>query len=177
MELVFWLILMLGWSVFQIVRRSKRAQSGTDGKNDGQAVPRKPAHPYALGGGWAEIFGLPDNGDDRTPPDAPLETQTAFGNPTDAARPSSTIPSDFMSGEGDDLCHEYMLAPERVERPNVNDAYSLPLDRFTPGDANPVAGTGMPFRFDVPAILQGVVFTEILMRPAQRRRPGTWPSR
>jgi hypothetical protein len=129
------------------------------------------------------MLGMPAEGG-RTLRDTLREIQTTFNAPAPAspaapiAAPNpSVIPGDYISGEGADDCHEYML-PQWIENPaspNVSTAAGVPA--LTPFAAQPAPRPGLTLRFDAPAIVQGVIFSEILTRPAQRRRPGTWPAR
>ncbi len=66
--------------------------------------------------------------------------------------------------EGADPCHEYMLGDIGAMAPLENAPVAVPA-------ARPV------LNFDAPALVQGVIFAEILTRPAQRRRAGTWQRR
>jgi len=122
-------------------------------------APVAPPKPRGLGG-WAEMLGKLNDGEKpafEKPAAAPTPWRNEAAFPPVPPLPPPPAPSfqtikesvlmRSVSAEGADECHENMLTEPALETPE-------------------------PVRFDGPALVKGVIFAEILTRPAQRRRPG-----
>jgi hypothetical protein len=173
------IVVVIVWAIIRSVasksaRESVQRQKAEREEQAGGYAPKpaRPSRPRGLGG-WAEMLGKMTDGEDvfKKPAamPAPWRNESAFPPappPMEPARqeaarsaaaPSISAASSFLtegsfSLEGVDECHESMLTGPAPE-PSVLDA--------------------APVRFDAPALVKGVVFAEILTRPAQRRRLGT----
>lgn len=177
-------IAAIGWLVFRAIssgakRQEQARREGQRGQpRNGQAYPTQPKKT----GGWAEMLGnLSGASEGSTLGGFIREVESAFGGPkptpipeniapTPPPAPSAQVPAPvfglegYVSPEGMDDCHDYMLG---AESPFEADASVLSAGQHpNPG-----------LRLDAPALVQGVIFAEILTRPAQRRRAGTWQRR
>ena len=171
------IIILIVWFVFRaVVTNAKKKETARRGEQGGRTDA--PARPQGLGG-WAEMLlgsqGAPreesepepwpaDAFDQHPAPEPPPEPKPSVSTP---ARPmQSSIPSlmeRYVPTEGLDTGHEYMLSPMTAGP--------------APGGPADARAQGFPLRLDAPALVQAVVFSEVLTRPAQRRRPGVRPGR
>ena len=121
-----------------------------------QPKAAKPAKTPRAWGEWADMLGNMVQEQRPAPPPSPWRSEAAFPPPP---APISSLPAAYVSPEGRDDCHEEMLVgpPTKLSEP----------------DAEP----SLPVRADMPPLVQGVIFAEILTRPAQRARPGAGRAR
>ena len=164
---VFRMIMVNAKKQNEVRRKAEREEQG-----DSQAPrPVEPSKPRGLGG-WADMLGKLTNGEApvfEKPAVAPTpwRNDAAFppapppvSPPALSSQPSfqikepvfkEYISKEPVSAEGVDTCRDDMLTGPVLETSEPD---------------------AVPVRFDAPALVKGVIFAEVLARPAQRRRPG-----
>lgn len=160
--------------VFRWIKRQTDAKSGQQGQPPSAAGPsrRTPDSPWAqvMGGSLGELLQRLDDvgkGGTSVPPprpapraSLPMPVQTLHREALTTTMPPREGYQGSLEGyastEGMDDCHDYMITPPEQQ------ADMAPAPRVL---------RGIPLRFDQNALLQGVVYAEILTRPALRRRP------
>lgn len=179
MELIIGVII---WFVIRaFAQRSKQAKG--QGTQSGSGTKRA--------GGWSEMLGLPQ-GEGSAAKSVWQQIEEAFSEQTTAQRHEVVAPKPvvtaqplmersmgsmppptrmesvfdnyrssegFSGAEGVDDCHEYMLTDHESAEAAL---------------AAAPAGKPLGLNLDASALMQGVVLAEILTRPSQRRRLGTW---
>ena len=188
-------------AVFRSITNNAEKQRQSTHREAGQPNPTRPQRPQ--GGGWAEMLGIP-SGENRAPTlrDVIKRIETAFEEPArqqpaapahawpdpltqnqdparrESARSGSLI--GYASPEGSDPCHDtlYSTPPAGYEQ-GTDPCHEYML---SPSAQQPYAGTLEPTlapvpRLDAPTIVQGVILSEILARPAQRGRNRVWQRR
>jgi len=172
------IVLAVIWVIFRVIVSNAKKQNETRRKAEreeaGSGYQPKPAKPSRMPrawGEWAEMLGQAGRDEQPAAAPSPWRNESAFppvpkpSEPAplhqEIARPSepsvaTSSLEGYVSPSGVDECHEYMLTGPAPEAP-APDAYDL----------------GLPVRSDAPSLVRGVIFAEILTRPAQRRRVGT----
>ncbi|MDR3050908.1 MAG: hypothetical protein LBU67_04220 [Oscillospiraceae bacterium] len=184
-------LLVVALIVWSIARSIKKAQQRAAGQPKSTSVPAPAPQPVRRSDSpWAQMMGTggslltemleraekaqarpdahpteakraPDDEGAATEgtPRKPIVLRRAPGTLQAPQQPQGVtkfIPTDYASPEGVDACHEDMLNAPVAAAPSTS-AASLP---------------GLALRLDAPALVQAVILSEVLTRPAQRRRGG-----
>lgn len=171
------------WMLFRGIVSNAKKQQGQ------QTRPRSaPGRPAKSGGGWADMLGIPPERMPTTFREAMQKIETAFepAQPTPMAPPMQAggrtpgALDDFVSAEGVDLCHDtlYSTRPSGLgeEGADACHDYMLPPAYQRPEEESEERASlsGWSLRVDAPSLVQGVVLSEILTRPALWGRGRTW---
>jgi len=162
-ELVIFAVI---WFVFRMimsgVRKQNEAKRKAAREEAGDGYQPKPAKARGFGE-WADMLGKLTGEGESAPkkPATPWQNESAF--------PPAPRPSIPALGEVRQPIAS-RLDTSLVENESEGDVF-MPA---RPTREAPVMGAQdfLPERWDVPALVKGVIFAEVLTRPAQRRRPG-----
>lgn len=167
---------IIGWLVFKAISSKKKQENASNRPPPAQRGVNRPVPNKA--GTWADMLGIPSeatggmlgklNESFQLPVNKPKESVPTLEPVAEPVfDPLSTYHYESMEGksytkEGDDDCHAYMLEPAQSTL-----TFSTPvLEEQADAKHTP----GWTLGLDAPALVQGVIFAEILARPVQRWR-------